>query len=354
MPHIKKRNKIYHVFWYEQGKHHSKAIGPSLKDAETWAANLTLRLYSKKNGLPIRYYPFNDFLKEYAEEYIKFKSKRTQERDITTLKHLLRLFKDFKYVSEFNELALKQYILYRTQEGASKATINRELGTLKNMQKVAFEKKYLEENISLKTKFLDIKDNTTTYVPSDKEIQYIFNKIHEPLKTAFVLGLTCGMRSGEVCHIELQDIDFDNNIINIRPKPHLEWAPKNQTSIRNVPIHPQYKDYLLKRYNFANKVKSNLICCYDDGRALTEDVISALIGKLRRKDSKIDKRFHFHTLRHKFITISANSGIPMIQLKNIVGHANTKVTENIYYHSSDQKNIEAVAKIDMPLTIKNR
>ena len=87
MPHIKKRNKIYHVFWYEQGKHHSKAIGPSLKDAETWAANLTLRLYSKKNGLPIRYYPFNDFLKEYAEEYIKFKSKRTQERDITTLKH---------------------------------------------------------------------------------------------------------------------------------------------------------------------------------------------------------------------------------------------------------------------------
>lgn len=352
MPHIKKRNKIYHVFWYEQGKHHSKAIGPSLKDAETWAANLTLRLYSKKNGLPIRYYPFNDFLKEYAEEYIKFKSKRTQERDIETIRRFTKLFPTIQYVKDFNDLALKEFIKIRLKEGKQNGTINRDLITLKHMQRVAFQKKYIDEDITLKTKFLPTKDNTETYVPSDKEIQYIYNNIHEPLKTAFVLGLTCGMRSGEVCHIELKDIDFEKDLISIRPKPHLEWKPKNNTSIRDVPIHPQYKDYLVKRYNFAKKVKSNLICCYDDGHALTEEVISALIGKLRKKDSKIDKRFHFHCLRHKFITLSGNSGIPMIQIKNIVGHANLQLTENVYYHNSNEKNLESIKNLDIPLKIK--
>jgi hypothetical protein len=35
MPHIKKYGKIYHVFWYENGKHHSKAVSPDLA-ATAW------------------------------------------------------------------------------------------------------------------------------------------------------------------------------------------------------------------------------------------------------------------------------------------------------------------------------
>lgn len=353
MPHICKRNKIYYVFWYENHKHHCKAISPSYKEAEQWSANLTLRLYSQKNGMPVRFYPFKDFIQEYITEYINFKSPHTQERDFTTLHHLFRLFPNIEYVTDFNELILKQYISIRIKEGSSKATINRELGTLKNIQKIAFEKGYLENNISSKTKTLSLKDNIATYIPTDDEIQFIFNKINEPLKTAFVLGLTCGMRSGEACHIELDDIDFDNNIIHIKPKPHLQWHPKNNTSIRDVPIHPDYKNYLLKRYEFAKKHKSKLLCFYpDDNRSLSERIIPSIISKLRRK-YKIDKRFHFHTLRHKFITLTANSGVPMIQIKNIVGHSNTRITENIYYHSTNKKNVEAISSVKIPLKIDN-
>ena len=352
MPHICKRNKIYYVFWYENHKHHCKAISPSYKEAEQWSANLTLRLYARKNGTPVRFYPFKDFVQEYIKEYINFKAPRTQTRDYSTLNVFFRLFPKIEYVKDFNELILKQYIQIRTKEGKSKNTINREIGTLKNMQKVAFEKGYLEYNIAQKTKILNVKDNIATYIPTEKELQYIFDLIKEPLKTAFVLGLTCGLRSGEVCHIELKDIDFNNNIIRIRPKPKMNWQPKNNTSIRDVPIHPQYKDYLIKRYNIAKKLKSDLLCCYNNGRILNESVISSLIIKLKKKYTQIDKRFHFHTLRHKFITMTANSGVPMIQIKNIVGHSTTRITENIYYHSTNQKNIEAISNVEMPLKIK--
>lgn len=76
----------------------------------------------------------------------------------------------------------------------------------------------MEENLSIKTKFLDIDNNVDKYIITNEEIQYIFEHINEPLKTAFVLGLTCGMRVGEACHIELTDIDFEMNVIFIRPK----------------------------------------------------------------------------------------------------------------------------------------
>lgn len=110
MPHICKRNKIYYVFWYENKKHHCKAISPSLKETEQWCANLTLRLYSKRNGMPVRFYPFKDFVEEYIKEYVRFKMPRTQHRDFTTINNLFRLFPNIEYVKDFNDLLLKQYI----------------------------------------------------------------------------------------------------------------------------------------------------------------------------------------------------------------------------------------------------
>lgn len=349
MPHICKRNKIYYVFWYENHKHHCKAISPSYKEAEQWSANLTLRLYARKNGLPLRHYPFNTFIKEYIEEYVKYKRPRTQERDMDTIKLLLKLFPNIEYVTDFNDQTLKEFIKKRKLNNKKNSTINRELITLKHIQRIGYIKKYYEEDITLRTKFLPDITNETKYIPSNEEIQYIFDKINEPLKTAFVLGLTCGMRAGEVCHIELTDIDFDNNIIHIRPKK--DWQPKNNTSIRDVPIHKNYLNYLSKQYKRALKLKSKFICCYEDGRKLNEDVITALIIKLRKKYN-IDKRFHFHCLRHKFITMSGDTGIPMIHIKNIVGHKNIELTQNLYYHSSNIENINSVNKIKIPLKIK--
>lgn len=40
------------------------------------------------------------------------------------------------------------------------------------------------------------------------------------------------------------------------------------------------------------------------------------------------------------------------EIKNIVGHSNTKITEDIYYHSSNKQNITSISNTEMPLKIK--
>jgi integrase len=156
---------------------------------------------------------------------------------------------------------------------------------------------------------------------SDFEVETFMSNIHEPYLTACQLALWHGLRRGEVCHLELTDIDFSNNIIKIQKKPHLNWNPKNETSIRTIPIHLKIKNYLNKRYIQAKKSKSKFICFFEDsGKELDEDVLSSMFIKLKkkinieRKGKILSGNFSFHSLRHKFITTLINSGQPIKRL----------------------------------------
>lgn len=352
MPHIKKRGNIYYVYWYEKGKHHSRAISPIESDAIQWSAKKTLQIYSQKNGLQIRGYSFFEFIEEYKKEYVAFKMPRTQKRDHTTIQTFLKICPEIQHIDDFNELALKKYKIRRKDKEES--TINRELGTLKHMQKIAFEKGYILEDVSKKTKFLDDDDNKINYVPSNEEIKLFFSVIEEPIKNAVILGIAQGMRSGEATHIGPEDFDFNSDLVKVRPKEG--WEPKNKSSVRDMPIHPDFKEYYKRRCEFAKKIKSKYICCYEDGRKLTEDVLASMIYKIKNKilKGKINPEFSFHSLRHKFITMAGDTSIPMIHIANMVGHTSTKLTEQIYYHSTNEQNLKSISKISIPIKAPKR
>ena len=104
-------------------------------------------------------------------------------------------------------------------------------------QVYAYNNKYHDKNYSPFTKLLKLPTKTRDYIVSDFEIETFMSNIYEPYLTACQLALWHGLRRGEVCHLELTDIDFSNNIIKVQKKPHLNWNPKNETSIRTIPIY---------------------------------------------------------------------------------------------------------------------
>ena len=52
----------------------------------------------------------------------------------------------------------------------------------------------------------------------------------------------------------------------------------------------------------------------------------------------------FHSLRHTFVSLSANAGVPLPVVQSIVGHCSTAMTRH-YYHENEENLRKAVAAI---------
>jgi integrase len=378
MLHIKKRGNIYHVFWYERkqnenyddngnkkkiGKHRSKAISPLFEVAKTWAANKAAFLYAKKNNLPITNYPFLDFCDDYLEDVTSNKRDRTQIKDDLILRHFKRICSGVVLAEHFTDQALQNYITERKKEGVVPATINREIGMLKNMQRYGFENNYLPIDYAKKTEFLSIKTGHKKYVPSIEEIQYLFDTAEEPIITACILMLWHSMRPGEACNIELSDFNWQDLSIRVQDKPHLKWYVKNESSKRDIAINTDYneesgldiKGHLLKRYELAKKIGTKFICFYEeDGRQLTEGVLASMIVKLKKKpDSKLNKAFSAHKLRRAFITKGGDEG-ELLKAGIIAGHSSIKTTQGDYYAMTLSEEKKTMSKISFPVRFKSQ
>ena len=138
-----------------------------------------------------------------------------------------------------------------------------------------------------------------------------FNKILEHTKKpehklSFKLGFLCGLRISEVLKLEQKDIEKNRGFLFIRQ------AKGNKD--RYVPIaKPLLKD--LK--HIPIKIKR---------RALQH-----AIGKIA--EETINRKIHFHTLRHSGATFYLNKGMNLREVQQLLGHSRIDTT-TIYTHIS--------------------
>ena len=58
----------------------------------------------------------------------------------------------------------------------------------------------------------------------------------------------------------------------------------------------------------------------------------------------------FHSLRHTFVSLSANAGVPLAAVQAIVGHTSTAMTRHYYHENEDalRRAVEAIPAIGAP------
>lgn len=174
----------------------------------------------------------------------------------------------------------------------------------------------------------------------------------------FVLMLYSGMRVGEVCALTWDDIDFSARTINVRKnavevrekdedgESHSVLITQNSTKTRSgTRIIPMTE----KAYHALSKLQKITGDC--------EYIISSSKGK-RIRPSRIDRSFHLildaiglkrvgvHTLRHTFATMLFHNGCEVKVVSELLGHSNTKITENIYIHVIQEQKVKAIQSID--------
>ena len=201
--------------------------------------------------------------------------------------------------------------------------------------------------------YMDDEDAKKFYKASDEyhDIRY---------KTAMLTLLLTGMRRGELCGLEWQDIDFTNATIKIarsltavRKVGLVLKEPKTESSKRVIAISDKllatlteykawYDEY---RQMLGDKWEnSNRLFISEYGQRIYPGTINMWMKKICKVAGLSERTVH--SLRHTNITMQIAAGVPIVMVAGRAGHARTSTTTDIYSHFLKTADRTAAQKIE--------
>lgn len=183
---------------------------------------------------------------------------------------------------------------------------------------------------------------------SDEEVAKLLNEVKDyPLMRNIILfGLYTGCRMKEISNLQWKDIDLKDRIICIRNKE--DFNTKTGKS-RLIPISDKLFDIInriiIENGNIINFHDSDsYVFSKENNIRYTNSSITHMFKYYIRKAGLPDK-FHFHCLRHTFITNCIKRGININYVQALAGHSEIKTTLGyIYIGIEDLK--KAILAID--------
>ena len=260
------------------------------QDAEPKLAKQTIKGYKKA---------LNNAINEFGKEYIK---------DIKT-KEIVNYLKKFE-----------------NQNYSFKTVANQKL-ICNLIFNYAIQENYIEYNpcASIKLSNSLPKSKRTSASKEDEEI--IKQNYEKWLFPYF--ALMTGMRKGEILALQWKDIDFEKNIIHVTKSVFLNGyksdikAPKTEKGNRVVPLLEPLKKVLLKE----KITKDNYIFSLDGKEPLSE---KRFFTKWKNFKKETGIKCTAHELRHSFATFAFECGVPVKSVQEILGHAQSSTTMDIY------------------------
>lgn len=165
----------------------------------------------------------------------------------------------------------------------------------------------------------------------------------DPLYIAWVLGLCCGLRRGEILGLTWDDVDLAAGMLHVKRQliridgQMIESAPKTQTSIRDVPL----PGMLAERLRFMRR----------KGRVIDSTPDALRKALMRACDRAGVPRITLHGLRHSMAAVAATEGVPIKVLQEIMGHAQYSTTADVYAHVDRSAVLFALQKVGARLEI---
>ncbi|AIM64255.1 Integrase [Weissella ceti] len=186
----------------------------------------------------------------------------------------------------------------------------------------------IEKTKEDKLKFLELDDFKRLMQLLEKSDLDLYN-------LAIYLSALSGLRLGEVMALTMEDIDIENHTVSVNKtrtlvRPFTSAPPKTKNSNRVISVSPKFFDKL-KQYIFET---GNTELWQN---TLAEGVTKRLDKIIR--DNKLPK-ITFHGLRHTHASYLINSGIDTAYVSQRLGHANIAITQKVYFHFFEIRNIE--------------
>lgn len=301
-------------------------------------------------------------LQELVEIYYTFQSREravgTAERNHATLKRMLQVLGADVLASRLTAGYINEKLL---ATGKPAGTLNEQIQRLKALLRWAYENDYVED-ISFLNKLRAYKEIPHKVKIQDKYLEKDeLNEVLASMDACPVWQLLTkflaysGLRFGEACALEKSDVDLTDRVIRVTKcydsNNEVVSPAKSFESVRDVHIQPELMD-VCRQIN-SMMLRRRLACRIGDSRLFLfgEDgehiAYFAYRKYLKAKCAAITgKTITPHALRHTHASLLYEAGFTIDEVARRLGHADSKVTREIYTHVTRKLREKDNARLD--------
>lgn len=303
MPYRRPNTQNWWISYYDPGTHKQvrKPAGTDYKQAKALEQQYRSQSHAEKTR-PKHDCDLGTLLADYL-------APRLTPRTRATARHLLPLAR-LSY-SELTPGHLRAHIRARQAEGAAPATINKEITLLS----AALNAHAADHNLPRPTALTGLKlrepEGKLRWL-TPEEYQRLLDHSTGYLRDLIILACHTGLRKSELTGLRWDRIDWTRHTLTL--EPHETKSQKRRT----LPLNPEAADALRRRA--AHATDAHVFPVQDFKKAFTTACRRANLTDVTP-----------HTLRHTFASWLVIAGVPLVEVRDLLGHSTIKLTER-YAH----------------------
>lgn len=198
-------------------------------------------------------------------------------------------------------------------------------------------------------------DGTTRKPFSAEELRLLLDRADGDMRSLIVLALNTGLRLKDCVMLRWSSVDLGHGVILVTPAktartsgarvkvgitPMLREELSARLAAREAGeefVYPgQVRRYRSCQTSIGNEFRRLVRACGIEGAAEPEGA-----GRRRRPVRT------FHSLRHNYVSMCAEAGVPLSMVRLVVGHAAERMSEH-YLHMTDAAAREMAASLGVP------
>ena len=227
----------------------------------------------------------------------------------------------------------------------STSTQDRALTILSAALQLAEDREYVRKNVArtVKGPKVTYKEQPTLSAQQAKDLLYYLKGEKNWLEPFYLLAVYTGMRSGELLGLRWVDVDLEAGTLSVTGTldqvDRVRVTPKTAKSRRTVRLGPEEVQVLQdqRKRQTDNGIQGTGGYVFTSNRG-TPVCASTVRRQFRNLCTTLElpAGLHPHDLRHSYAQIALAAGVPLERVSWKMGHADIRITANLYgWNSSD-------------------
>lgn len=242
-----------------------------------------------------------------------------------------------------DNVVLRGFLATRYERKDKKSTIARKLAAIRSFFQFCLNKKWLEDNPAKVVSTPKQERHIPSFLSEDEMTDFLdLPRSPKPLdlrdKAALELLYAAGLRVSELVGVNLDDVNFEEQLIRVRGK-----GKKERIVPFGRPAEESLRSYLKSRFVInKGKIEREAFFLNYRGERLSSRSVERIVDKYIRI-SAVRRKISPHSLRHSFASHLLGRGADLRVIQELLGHESLATTQK-YTHMDLRQLLEVYRK----------